>query len=94
MLDNIQFEYADGLPPSAFREIKSAEQANRFFEPYCEQINKQGATLFIHLPQKGADGYRFEGLDEDLDNLIARNFPILLRRHNDSKSNQDDTAKP
>lgn len=84
-IKNLLIKYADGVLPSAFREIKAAEEANRLFEPFIERINEVNGRVVVTLPLVGSNRYELFDLGDELDALIDQNFPILLRRYNRHK---------
>jgi hypothetical protein len=79
MINNITIEYQDGTVPEQERETLFRNSLQMWLRPFSEEINMQNGKLVLCFSTEGSNGFRLEGVTEDLQEKVASRFPTFVR---------------
>jgi hypothetical protein len=79
MINTVVYEYVDGVVPADAREELFTKSLQMWLRPFSEEINRQKGKLILYFSSDGSNGFRLEGVDNDLWDKITKQFPMFVK---------------
>ncbi|MES2371554.1 MAG: hypothetical protein V4557_03175 [Bacteroidota bacterium] len=79
MINTVVYEYGDGVMPADEREKLFTKSLQMWLRPFSDEINRQKGKLVISFSSDGSNGFRLEGVENDLWESIIKQFPMFVK---------------
>ncbi|MEO8172182.1 MAG: hypothetical protein ABI581_03830 [Sediminibacterium sp.] len=79
MINTVVYEYVDGVEPADEREKLFTKSLQMWLRPFSEEINRQKGKLILYFSADGSNGFRLEGVDKVLWDMITKQFPMFVK---------------
>ena len=79
MINTVVYEYPDGVIPADEREELFTKSLQMWLRPYSEEINRQKGKLVLSFSGDGSNGFRLEGIADNLWEKVVKQFPTFVK---------------